>query len=320
MSHRDALPGIPHSSVTRLQVLGCLLLMLPAAGPAYQTPEFTGDTACRACHPNEWLNFYKNPHARPAQASKASPEESGCESCHGPGDAHIAAKGDKTLIAAFSLLEPGQVLANCLRCHAQSLGRMEIQHSSHTQARVACHDCHSIHRARTPKFLLAGQQRDLCYSCHSNVRAQFVMPFKHRVNEGSVACTDCHNPHGSPSPAWTMGPRPRMVEAALGNEEPCLKCHTDKRGPFAFEHAAVRVEGCGSCHVPHGSAHARMLRRPAVFTLCIECHTGVGGFGRQGDGIRRPSFSHDMANPRFHNCTTCHVRIHGSNSDPRFLR
>jgi ferredoxin len=27
-----------------------------------------------------------------------------------------------------------------------------------------------------------------------------------------------------------------------------------------------------------------------------------------------------MASPRFRNCTTCHVRIHGSNSDQRFLR
>jgi hypothetical protein len=27
-----------------------------------------------------------------------------------------------------------------------------------------------------------------------------------------------------------------------------------------------------------------------------------------------------MADPRFRNCTACHVRIHGSNADPRFLR
>jgi ferredoxin len=27
-----------------------------------------------------------------------------------------------------------------------------------------------------------------------------------------------------------------------------------------------------------------------------------------------------MADPRFRNCTTCHVRIHGSNSDRTFLR
>jgi ferredoxin len=27
-----------------------------------------------------------------------------------------------------------------------------------------------------------------------------------------------------------------------------------------------------------------------------------------------------MADPRYRNCTTCHVRIHGSNADRTFLR
>jgi len=265
------------------------------------------------------MDFYKNPHGRVAQAG-SPPETAGCESCHGPGSEHIAGKGDKSKITAFSLLPPAQVLAACLRCHAESLGRMQIRRSSHTQAQVACNQCHSIHKAKTPRSLLAREQRELCYGCHSNIRAQFSLPVKHRVNEGVVQCTDCHNPHGAAAPAWTMGQRPRMVEAPLGNEEPGLKCHIYKRGPFAFEHPAVRVGGCSSCHVPHGSANARLLRRPAVFTLCLECHNGAGDFGRQGDGIQQTPLSHNMANPRFRHCTTCHVRIHGSNGDQRFLR
>jgi hypothetical protein len=32
------------------------------------------------------------------------------------------------------------------------------------------------------------------------------------------------------------------------------------------------------------------------------------------------SSAHNMLDPRFRNCTTCHVRIHGSNADPNFLR
>ena len=39
--------------------------------------------------------------------------------------------------------------------------------------------------------------------------------------------------------------------------------------------------GCGSCHVPHGTANPRLLKRPVVFTLCLECHNGAGSFGRQ---------------------------------------
>jgi hypothetical protein len=60
------------------------------------------------------------------------------------------------------------------------------------------------------------------------------MPFKHRVNEGFMSCTDCHNPHGAFAPTWRMAARPRLVDQALSNEEPCLKCHSEKRGPFLY--------------------------------------------------------------------------------------
>lgn len=295
------------------------LVLVMAGGIAAAAPQYAGSTACRTCHPNVLMDFYKNPHAKPMQAG-AGPNEGGCESCHGPGSEHIAGKGDKSKITAFSQLAPEGVIANCLRCHSESLGRMQVRRSAHTVAQVACNQCHSIHKAKTPKSLLAREQRDLCYGCHANVRAQFSLPVKHRVNEGVMQCTDCHNPHGAAAPTWTTGQRPRMVDAALGNEAPCLKCHMDKRGPFAFEHSAVRIDGCSSCHAPHGSANARLLKRPAVFTLCLECHTGADNFGRQGDGIQAAPASHNMASPRFRNCTTCHVRIHGSNADQRFLR
>jgi DmsE family decaheme c-type cytochrome len=166
---------------------------------------------------------------------------------------------------------------------------------------------------------LAVEQRELCYGCHQNVRAQFNLPFKHRVNEGFMQCSDCHNPHGTDAPTWRMGGRPGLVKQALPTEEACLGCHVSVRGPFVFEHAAVRVDGCESCHAPHGSTNARLLKRPVVFTQCLECHTGQGNFGRQGDGVASTPASHNLANPRYQNCTACHVRIHGSNSSPAFL-
>lgn len=282
---------------------------------------FVGSAVCRTCHPDVWQSFFRNPHYKSVASEKSTPENTGCEGCHGPAKGHVEARGGKTTIpAAFSLLSSQQTLDTCLRCHGKDLNRANVRRSSHSQAEVACSGCHSIHKSSTPKFLLAKEQRDLCYTCHANVRAQFAMPFKHRVNEGFMNCSDCHNPHGSPAATWRMGARPRMVTQALGNEEPCLKCHSDKRGPFAFEHPAVRVDGCESCHNPHGSTNAKLLRRPAIFTTCLECHTGAGTFGRQADGITLQSPSHDMRNPRYQNCTTCHVRIHGSNADRLFLR
>ena len=170
------------------------------------------------------------------------------------------------------------------------------------------------------KSLLAKQQTQLCYTCHATVRAQFEMPVKHRVNEGVIQCSDCHNPHGSVAPTWRTGTSSAMLAPAHDNEMPCLKCHVDKRGPFVFEHASVRVEGCDNCHAPHGSTNAKLLRRPADYTVCLECHNGAGAFGRRARGETPLASSHNLLDPRFQQCTTCHVRLHGSNSNEFFLR
>lgn len=290
-----------------------------AGGWTLAAPQYTGSAACQKCHTDVVRDFPRNPHYKGVAAGKPD-DQAGCESCHGPGSEHLA-KPAKTNIRAFSQLDAKPFADACLACHANTIDRAQIRRSSHTLAQVACGSCHSVHKAASPQRLLArAQQKDLCFTCHANVRAQFSLPFKHRVNEGFMTCSDCHNPHGAPAPAWRMGARPRMVDAKLGNEEPCLKCHTDKRGPFAYEHAAVRVDGCEACHQPHGSMNARMLKRPAVVTLCQECHTGGGDFGRQGDGIKLTPLNHNIADPRYRNCTTCHVRIHGSNADARFRR
>jgi len=54
--------------------------------------------------------------------------------------------------------------------------------------------------------------------------------------------------------------------------------------------------------------------------MCLECHNGAGTFGREKTGIIAQTGSHNMFDPKYRNCTACHVRIHGSNADPNFLR
>src|SRR5215469_12898165 len=98
----------------------------------------------------------------------------------------------------------------------------------------------------------------MCYSCHVNIRAQFDMPSHHRINEGFMTCTDCHNPHGAFASTVGMGQNRAMLVRAEDTEQPCFKCHIDKRGPFVFVHPSVAVEGCQMCHYPHGSMNARL--------------------------------------------------------------
>ena len=197
------------------------------------TPAYVGSTPCRTCHPDIWLHFNKNPHFQSIASGKESPERTGCEGCHGPGGEHVK-NPSKTTILAFSQATPGKVLDTCLTCHNQTLSRANIRRSPHTLGGMACNSCHSIHKAETPKFLLAKKQTELCYTCHADVRAQFSMPFKHRVQEGFMNCTDCHNPHGAFMPTWRMAARPRMVEQSPANEEACVKCHSEKRGALCL--------------------------------------------------------------------------------------
>jgi DmsE family decaheme c-type cytochrome len=152
-----------------------------------------------------------------------------------------------------------------------------------------------------------------CATCHLSQWASFNRPYKHRLPEGAMSCVDCHNPHAST--------RPDSMQASFGNEPGCLQCHSDKRGPFVFEHPVMRLEGCGACHEPHGSANPRMLIRHQVSDVCLECHSNlpIPNAPNAKLGGVPPAF-HDLRSSRFQNCTVCHVKVHGSYVDRTLLR
>ena len=306
------------ASLGWLAALGVGSLCAQGQAPAQQ--QFVGGQVCQGCHADLADSFRRNPHFNSVASGKLPPERTGCEGCHGPGFEH-AISADPEKIVRFPALTPAQAQENCLTCHAGDLGKMHVRTSAHATGEVGCTSCHSIHDAHEAGALLAERQRNLCYGCHQEIRARFEMPFKHRVNEGAMECTDCHNPHGAPVVSWAPAHSSRMVSPSFGNDLPCVSCHTDKRGPFVYEHPPVRVEGCGSCHEPHGSTTPRLLARPVAFTLCLECHNSIEGFGTTGQGIVGPwKGFHNLANPAFRECVLCHSRIHGSNADPLFRR
>ena len=60
---------------------------------------------------------------------------------------------------------------------------------------------------------------------------------------------DCHDVHGTF--------QNNNLRATVDQNMICTKCHTDVRGPFVYEHAPVKAEGCLGCHTP-----ARFAERP----------------------------------------------------------
>lgn len=266
------------------------VLMLLLQGPALYGQGFVGSERCAVCHKPEAESFGHTPH-----------KEAACESCHGPGLAHVEAL-DPDKLAMYAGSQADTVNRACLNCHATDRKQAHRFESPHSRNGVGCNACHRVH---SPDIRRSSDA--LCSGCHAAVRASFERPFAHKLTQGAVHCSDCHDPHGT-APA-------RVVARIWGNDTACFKCHGDKRGPFPFEHAPVRVQPCSICHEPHGSANPRMLTRSNVSQLCLECHT----FSVSNSGGSPPAF-HDLRTARYRNCTVCHSRTHGSFVNRDFLR
>lgn len=269
----------------------------PSAGAAHA--EFVGSETCASCHEQVTKNFATNPHSKMA-LMHGNANGATCENCHGAGSEHVAGGGDVTKIFNPAKATAKDVDEKCLSCHAGA--HPDFERSPHAKANVSCIGCHDIHGSKQ-EALLKAPQPTLCFQCHADQKAQFNMPFHHRVEEGLVKCSDCHDPHGT----FQNG----NLRATADQNLICTKCHTDVRGPFVYEHAPVKAEGCTSCHSPHGSENARLLNMPNINVLCNQCHSAVaaGTVHGQGQG------SSDSVP-----CTSCHTYIHGSNLHPAFLR
>ena len=300
--------------------------------------DYVGTEICSACHQDEARRFSKTVHARayPSSAKVGT----GCESCHGPGKAHadamMSAAGDaqkteaaKKLIWSFQG-KPADNSARCLHCHGSGHDQSLFGRSQHKLVGVSCEQCHSAHllvssaqnsaaklRPAQAQFfqapslpeetrwlnesLLRKEQPELCFGCHMTIQARFALPTHHRVPEGFMKCTDCHSPHGTLNAS----------QLKKVNFEVCVSCHTEKRGPFVYEHPAVRVEGCTACHSPHGTVEPHLLLRTEGRFLCLQCHVDP-----QAANVPHGRLGYQTLG----DCTRCHATIHGSNTNEYFLQ
>jgi predicted CXXCH cytochrome family protein len=289
---------------------------------------YVGTETCAACHEAQFKAFDGTKHGKLHTISSWKGKVVGCESCHGPGKAHVES-GDPTKIISFKRMDAKATAETCLACHAGKETHNNFRRGEHWRNNVGCTECHSAHgpppgnmragsmthigpvsaqnpNQATAKMLTASEPQ-LCMSCHNETKSQFSKPFHHKVLEGTMKCSDCHNPHG--------GFEQKQTKLALGADASCIKCHANKQGPFVFEHGPLKLEGCTACHQPHGSSNPKMLKRPQVRQLCFECHTGIS----EELSPQTPS-RHNQAQMREQQCTVCHSAIHGSNSSRLFFR
>jgi predicted CXXCH cytochrome family protein len=295
---------------------------------SYNATDYVGSEACKDCHEDQFKAFSRTSHAQLPNIKSWKGKVTGCESCHGPGKAHVE-EGDPAKIISFKNKPSKEISETCLDCHAGKEEHNNFRRGEHWRNDIGCTDCHSSHRleagrnlsssnvfvsqanAQKPGFssirLLKQSEPQLCLSCHGETKHQFLMPFHHKVLEGAMKCSDCHNPHG--------GFELKQTRLATGADAACIKCHADKQGPFVYEHAPVKTDGCIACHTPHGSANPRLLITSRVAQLCLTCHSSAHGVGAE-----EPAGPQHNLNAQYANCTNCHIKIHGSRTSPVFFR
>jgi hypothetical protein len=164
----------------------------------------------------------------------------GCENCHGPGEAHVAAAqvgSPLGSIANPAKLSPWLADNICMSCHQTGDARVLQAGKTYRDFRpgVELDDTLSIflvpfRRESVPKDDLLEHYLSMRLSkCYRN-------------SSGRLGCISCHDPHVEPSPQ----------EAPAYFREKCLACHNEKSCavPPSLRQHKTPPDDCAGCHMP----------------------------------------------------------------------
>ena len=262
--------------------------------------DYVGTMSCLMCHEDYKIDFLMTRHALSLGDEYAKPSEQGCEQCHGAGSLHMESIGNESGDRGINLFADDkaeeQYLATCLECHDAKIDTNNWMEGYHKEADLWCASCHDVHSRENSFQLKYEKSEELCYSCHTSIKSQFVAGRSHHPLRDDKGCVICHNPHGEPDDLLAT----EMLE------DVCGKCHSDTVGPFIYQHltgTSDMGEGCFNCHMPHSSGNLNLLKANGR-ALCLSCHTELG--------------EHKGAAT----CWTsgCHSQVHGSNDNILFIR
>jgi hypothetical protein len=210
----------------------------------------------------------------------------GCESCHGPGSAHVADPDDETKILTFPRIVEAAV---CSQCHA----------GVHQEWTLSKHD----------DQVASPATREPCANCH-NALYRVEVAEKGRpagelqrfsVNRNTAACAVCHNPHRNTGNLSDDGKEVLLRHAVFNADISKVDPGSPPAEYTTFDHT------CAECHNgrgadPSDAALERGAARPNMHdSNQFNMLAGISGVD-QGSPIR--SHAHFNAPGQ---CSTCHM-------------
>ncbi|MBI4549524.1 MAG: hypothetical protein HY714_01175 [Candidatus Omnitrophica bacterium] len=215
-------------------------------------------------------------------------------------------------------------METCAACHEDVVKRHRLESHFGTSLEEgekitgeACESCHgpgSLHvDGSGDKTKIIRYDTERCFACHLDKKAQFQLQFHHPVTEGQMACMDCHGMHNADRASHSVTDLER-------SSEKCFKCHKEYKGPFVFEHDAMR-DGCQVCHEPHGGVYAKLLVADDN-ALCLRCHWEPNTNNQAGNigGVPHGAGGGNYFIGPGENCVDHHRSPHGSNTWRTFNR
>ena len=164
----------------------------------------------------------------------------GCENCHGPGEAHVAAAQMGS--PQGSITNPGKLspwLADniCMSCHQTGDARVLHEGKGYRDFRPGTELDTTLSIFMVP-FSRESVPKDDLLEHYLSMRLSKC----YRSSGGRLACISCHDPHVEPS----------AQKAPAYFREKCLACHAEKSCavPLALRQHKNPPDDCAGCHMP----------------------------------------------------------------------
>ncbi len=250
----------------------------PDDGLHWTGPYKSWNARCAECHATGFEKNYDS--VTRTYRSVQSEIGVGCESCHGPGSAHIdwaAGQDSADGLSEYGFLMSwgrGQTEAEiqqCATCHS----RREAHEDGNPLPGTPYHDAYNLALLRPGLYHPDGQIQDEVY-----VYGSFLQS---KMYARGVGCMDCHEPHSA-------------TLVAEGNAL-CTQCHSPAGRPDFPTLAKKEYDTPAHHHHPVGSAGAQ----------CKSCHmierVYMGVDGRRDHSFRVPRPDLGLG---VDTCTDCH--------------